>query len=63
MGWLHEIEVRGRNKMWKRMSLPAVFPCDPFALGGTVTAQVLNVAIPQDPDSFDPHPHRGRGHQ
>lgn len=54
MGWLHEIEVRGRNKMWKRMSLPAVFLVILFALGGTVTAQVLSVAIPQDPDSFDP---------
>jgi len=40
--------------MWKRMSLPAVFLVILFALGGTVTAQVLSVAIPQDPDSFDP---------
>ncbi|MDI9458972.1 MAG: ABC transporter substrate-binding protein [Bacillota bacterium] len=40
--------------MWKQMSRMAVFFLLIFALGSLAAAQVLNIAIPQDPDSFDP---------
>ena len=40
--------------MWKRMLVPVVAIWILCTLGGGAAAQVLNIAIPQDPDSFDP---------
>ena len=40
--------------MWKRMGLQLIIALLLLTWGGFASAQVLNVAIPQDPDSFDP---------
>ena len=41
--------------MYKRMNFSVVVTMIMiFAMGGVASAQVLNIAIPQDPDSFDP---------